>query len=51
MKRHLVTVAWLAGAILCYVAGSTSGMLAFVAAGLVCESFFWFRVLRRPRST
>lgn len=49
MKRHLVTLALLAGAVLCLVAGSTYGMLVFAAAGLACESFFWFRVLRRPR--
>jgi hypothetical protein len=46
MKHHLVTFVCLMAAVLCYVAGSTSGMLVLVAAGLVLESVFWFRIVR-----
>ncbi len=47
MKHHLVTLVFLLAAVLCAIAGSTSGLLVFAAAGLVLESVFWFRLLRR----
>jgi hypothetical protein len=50
MKHHLITAALLIAAILCYVAGLNSGILVFVAAALVLESVFWFRLLKRRRA-
>ena len=49
MKHHLVTAAFLVGAVLCYIAGSSAGMIVFAAVGLVLECVFWFRVFRARR--
>ena len=49
MKYHLMTVAFLIAAVLCYVVGSNSGVIVFVAVGLVFESALWFRLIRRRR--
>lgn len=50
MKLHLLTAVFLIAAVLCYVAGSRPGMMAFAAGGLVLEAVFWFRLLKRRRA-
>ena len=50
MKHQLISAAFLMVAVVCYVIGSNVTLL-FVAAGLVLESVFWFRVFKRPRSS
>jgi hypothetical protein len=50
MKHHLLTAAFLIAAVLCYAAGLRPGALAFAAGGLVLESVFWFRLLKRRRA-
>jgi hypothetical protein len=47
MKHHLVTAAFLIAAVLCYVVGSNPGVIIFAALGLVLESVFWFRLIKR----
>ena len=49
MKYHLLTAAFLIAAVLCYIAGSKSGVIAFAAVGLVLESVFLFRLFKRRR--
>lgn len=51
MNHLLVTAAFLIAAVVCYMAGIRLGTLLFVAAGFVLESVFWFRLLRRRRTT
>ena len=50
MKTHLVTAALLAAALVCYVSGFKAGTIAFTTAGLIFESMFWFRLLRRSKA-
>lgn len=50
MKYHLITVACLIGAVVCYAAGLKLGVLGFAAAGLVLECMFWFRLVKRRRA-
>jgi hypothetical protein len=50
MKYHLITAAFLLAAVLCYATGLAPGMLVFVAGGLLFESVFWFRLLKRRRA-
>jgi hypothetical protein len=49
MKYHLMTTAFLIAAFLCYVVGSNFGVIVFAAMGLVLESVFWFRLIKRRR--
>jgi hypothetical protein len=49
MKYHLMTAAFLIAAIPCYMVGLNSGVIAFVAIGLVLEAVFWFRLIKRRR--
>ena len=49
MKYHLTTVVFLIAAVLWYVAGSNFGVIVFAAVGLVLESVFWFRLIKRRR--
>ena len=51
MSYHLITAAFLVAALLSAIAGVGLGMLIFAAAGLVLESVFWFRTLRRRRGS
>jgi hypothetical protein len=46
MKRHATTFAFLAAAILCYIAGWNDGGAALLAAGGIFELVFWSRILR-----
>ncbi|WP_427913379.1 hypothetical protein ACPWT1_22635 [Ramlibacter sp. MMS24-I3-19] len=54
MKRHLLTAAILLIAVALYAFGFSSGTTVLVAAGVVCEAWFWARALgftrRRERS-
>ena len=50
MKHHLVTALFLIAAVVRYAAGMNAGMVGFAAAGLVLESVFWFRLIRRRRA-
>jgi hypothetical protein len=50
VKHHLLTAAFLVGAIACYAASFNAGMIAFAATGLVFESVFWFRLFKRRTS-
>ena len=52
MKYHLISVAFLAGAIALYAAGSVGGGSALLIVGGVLEAVFWVRTLRRrPQRT
>jgi hypothetical protein len=51
MKRHTITFAVLAAAVLCYVAGWNDGGAALLAAGGVFELIFWSRILRGSKSS
>lgn len=51
MKYHLITLACLIAAIVCYVAGLGGGVAVFVAAGMFFELVFWVRLFKRPRHT
>lgn len=46
MKRHLLTVALLIGALALYSIGMTTGGTAFFVAGAMCELWFWSRMFR-----
>jgi hypothetical protein len=46
----LITLAWLAAALAFYTLGSTTGLIVFLFVGVVAESIFWFRLLRRKGS-
>lgn len=49
MNYHRMTAALLVAAALCYVAGLNSGLIVFGAVGLVLESVFCFRLIKRRR--
>jgi len=49
MKYHLIAIAFLAGAIALYAAGSGGGGSALLVVGGVLEAVFWVRTLRRRR--
>ncbi|MDE2177374.1 MAG: hypothetical protein KGJ50_03610 [Xanthomonadaceae bacterium] len=42
--KHLVTLAFLLVAAGFYVAGMTTGVVAFAGAGVLAEGAFWFRL-------
>lgn len=48
-KHRLITPLCLLGAVICYFAGLVVGAMALIAAGMLLESLFWFRLFRRPR--
>lgn len=50
MKQHLISIALLAVALACYLAGySGAGNLAFVI-GAIFETWFWIRLFIKPPS-
>jgi hypothetical protein len=51
MKRHLATALILLVALVLYAYGFTQGGTALVAAGVVCELWFWARALGLKRPT
>ena len=44
--RFLILTVLIASAILCYLAGSTTGTIAFFVLGGSLEFFFWFGLLK-----
>lgn len=48
-QRHLILAAWLALAVVSYVAGSVTGTLLIVGAGVVTETLFWFNMMQQRR--
>ena len=52
MTYHLLTLALLALAVVCYLLGIVAGATVFIVLGLVCELAFWFRLFKRaPRTS
>jgi len=50
MNRHLVTLALLVAAVICYAASWNTGATALFAVGGVFEFAFWSRFIRSPKS-
>jgi len=50
MKRHLITLALLVAAVICYAASWNTGAIALFAIGGVFEFAFWSRLIRNPKS-
>lgn len=48
-QRHLVLAALFALAVVFYIAGSVTGTLLLVAAGVVTESALWFNAMQQRR--
>jgi hypothetical protein len=49
--RHLVTVAFFAGAIAAYWASAGTGWVAgLFLVGMLCEGVFWFRLARHANA-
>lgn len=48
-QRHLILAAWFALAVVSYVAGSVTGTLLLVGAGLVTETLFWVNLMQQRR--
>ncbi|WP_369930344.1 hypothetical protein [Xanthomonas sp. NCPPB 2632] len=48
-QRHLILAAWLALAVVSYVAGSVTGTLLLVGAGVVTETLLWFNLMQQRR--
>jgi hypothetical protein len=48
-QRHLVLAAVFALAVVFYLAGSVTGTLLLVAAGVVTETAFWFNMMQQRR--
>jgi hypothetical protein len=44
--RHLITLAFLIGAVALYVLGAGLSAMVLLALGVVAELVFWFRVFR-----
>jgi Flp pilus assembly protein TadB len=51
LNYHLITIAFLLAAAVCYAAGFALGMLVLGVIGLVLEGVFWIRLFRRRRNT
>ena len=49
MNRHMITVICLVLAVACYVAGAVLPGNLLIAAGLVLEMTFWYRLLTGGR--
>jgi hypothetical protein len=49
MKRHLITLALLVAAVICYAASWNTGAIALFSVGGAFELAFWFRLLRGPK--
>jgi hypothetical protein len=50
MKRHLITLALLVAAVICYAASWKTGAIVLFAIGGVFELAFWSRLIRNPKS-
>jgi hypothetical protein len=50
MKHHLITLALLVAAVICYTASWNTGAFALFAIGGVFELAFWSRLIRSPKS-
>ena len=49
--RHLITVAFLIGAIAAYWASASPGLVGTLfLVGMLCEGIFWFRLVRREKT-
>lgn len=48
-QRHLVLAALFALAVVSYVAGSITGTMLLVGAGVVLETAFWFNAIQQRR--
>lgn len=51
MKRHLITIGFLALAIACYAIGAAGPATALIIIGVLAEGTFWLRIFggRKPR--
>jgi len=47
--RHLITLACLVAAFAAYTIGWGQGGTSFVVIGIILESMFWFRLLRKKK--
>ena len=50
MKHHLITLALLVAAVICYAASWNTGAIALFAIGGVFELAFWLRLIRSSKS-
>jgi len=50
MKRHLITLALLVAAVICYAASWNAGAIALFAIGGVFELAFWSCLIRSSNS-
>ena len=48
MRRHLVTALFLLLAVVLYLAGMVLPAALLLVLGLLAETVFWLRLLRRP---
>ncbi|MET0616261.1 MAG: hypothetical protein ABWZ54_00740 [Luteibacter sp.] len=48
-QRHLVLAALFALAVVFYIAGSTTGTMLLVGAGVVLETALWFNAIQQRR--
>jgi len=49
VQYHLVTAAFLVGAVMLYAIGAMFSATVLFAFGVLAESIFWFRVFRRRK--
>ncbi|MFY9260582.1 MAG: hypothetical protein WAO71_08760 [Gallionella sp.] len=47
--RHLITLACLVAAFAAYTVGWRQGIVGFAVIGIILESLFWFRLLRKKK--